>query len=75
MKKIPVIGNVIGNSPIGSDVDTVLVLTKTVGNALQGQGSILDAGKQVISDLGGNTEEVSQSAKRNAQDLLTKIIS
>ena len=51
MKTIPIVGNDIGNSPICRAVYLGLGITKAVGNALQGEGSITDAGKQVISVL------------------------
>ena len=60
VRTLPVVGNIIGNSPIGKAIYTGLGLTNTLGGALQGQGSIVDATKQIISAVGGNPDKIAE---------------
>lgn len=75
VKKIPVIGNVIGRSPLGGLIETGLGIAHHVGNALEGKESFGEAIPNIITSLGGNPSEISNQVSRRASDLLANIIS
>ena len=73
VKKIPILGNIIGNSPIGTAIDTGLGISRTIGNALQGNPDIGELGnlaKGAISGLGENPQKVGKSATELLSNLL-----
>lgn len=75
VKKIPIIGNVIGHSGLGQAIETGLGIAKHAGNALEGKESFGEAIPNIISSLGGNPAELSNQVSRRASDLLANIIS
>ena len=51
-KKIPVIGNVIGSSPIGQSIESGLGIARHVGNTLEGKENLREGIEGVLSGLG-----------------------